>query len=278
MGSLRKFALAGAAVITTIPAALAADLPPAVYKAPVAAVEELAGGWYLRGDIGFTNQQARSTNYNFGTLAPPTSVRTVSKEFETGGIFGIGIGYQLNSWLRADVTGEYRPASTFHGYEIVSSGGNLIPEHNTLVKSEWVALANVYADLGTWWCITPFIGAGVGVANVRLSGFQDTVIGSLPGGLINGNNSADAGSQWNFAWALHAGLAYKVTPGFTVELAYRYLNLGDGATGTPITGFDGSYQGAKYEINNIYSHDVKLGVRWMLQPEPAYVAPLVRKG
>ena len=33
-------------------------------------------------------------------------------------------------------------------------------------KTEWVVLANAYVDLGTWWCITPFIGAGVGGARV----------------------------------------------------------------------------------------------------------------
>ena len=49
---------------------------------------------------------------------------------------------------------------------------------------------------------------------------------ALPG-LAFGDNA----SKWNFAWALHAGLAYKVTPNFTVELAYRYLDLGDGMTG-----------------------------------------------
>jgi opacity protein-like surface antigen len=49
-------------------------------------------------------------------------------------------------------------------------------------KSEWVVLAEVFADLGTWWGATPFVGAG-------------------------------------------AGFAYKVTPGLTLELAYRYLIL-----------------------------------------------------
>jgi hypothetical protein len=28
--------------------------------------------------------------------------------------------------------------------------------------SSAVFLANGYVDLGTWWCFTPFIGAGVG--------------------------------------------------------------------------------------------------------------------
>jgi opacity protein-like surface antigen len=250
MVSVKVVAFASvAALIST--AAGAADLA-------VAPIEEFAGGWYLRGDIGFSNQQVRRANYNFGSLPPPDSVQTVSQEFETAGIFGLGIGYQFNDWLRVDVTGEYRSASTFHAFEINNFGGTLVPEHVTLIKSEWVVLANIYADLGTWWYVTPFIGAGIGVANVRLSGFTDTV------NTVNANNFAADGSQWNFAWALHAGLAYKVTPNFTVELAYRYLNMGDGKTGSPITGYDGSYQGADYELKNIDSHDLKAGVRWML--------------
>ena len=51
--------------------------------------------------------------------------------------------------------------------------------------------------------------------------------------------SATTSSKWNFAWALHAGVAYKVTPNFTVELAYRYLDMGDGLTGDLRT-FDGT--------------------------------------
>lgn len=275
MASVKMLAVAGSAVILSLNAAGAADLGLPVAPLPVA-VE--FSGWYLRGDIGFTNQRVKSPKYDWGLLAPPTSVQVVSKEFETGGLFGLGIGYQFNSWLRADVTGEYRTASTFHGYEINAFGATLFPEHNTLIKTEWVALANVYADLGTWWCVTPFVGFGVGASNVRLSGFEDIVVASLnPVNLINANNSAPAGDKWNFAWAVHAGLAYKVTPNFTVELAYRYLNLGDGKTGT-ITGFDGTYQGGGYELNDIYSHDVKLGVRWLLNDPPPPAMPLITKG
>ena len=39
--------------------------------------------------------------------------------------------------------------------------------------SSAVFLANAYVDLGTWWCLTPFIGAGVGTARNMLSGVQD---------------------------------------------------------------------------------------------------------
>ena len=40
-------------------------------------------------------------------------------------------------------------------------------------KEDWLALINLYADLGTWWCITPFIGVGVGGARSTISSFVD---------------------------------------------------------------------------------------------------------
>ena len=96
----------------------------------------------------------------------------------------------------------------------------------------------------------------------------------LPG-LAFGDNVA----KWNFAWAAHAGLAYKVTPNFTVELAYRYLDMGDGLTGDLRT-FDGTNAIRNpTTFKNITSHDLKLGVRWDLTSPQVYAPPpLIRKG
>ncbi len=78
---------------------------------------------------------------------------------------------------------------------------------------------------------------------------------------------------------MHAGVAYKVTPGFTVELAYRYLDMGNGLTGDLRT-FDGTNAiNNPMTFKNITSHDLKLGVRWDLSsPAPIYQPPLIRKG
>jgi opacity protein-like surface antigen len=281
MGSLKKLALAGAAVIVSIPAVHAADMPLMPPPAPPA---ECCGGWYLRGDIGFSAERGGSFHED-GLVPAPISVQNAGSGFETGGIFRLGLGYQFNSWLRADITGEYRSPATWSSFDIATfsaNGGTLIPEHVTLHKSEVVALANVYADLGTWWCVTPFVGVGAGFAGVKFANFQETAIASLDpvngGNLLNANNFAADNTQWNFAWAVHAGLAYKVTPGFSVELAYRYLNMGNGQTGG-IVGFLNNPQNTVFHIDNISSQDFTLGVRWMLQPEapqPAY--PLIRKG
>ncbi len=274
-----KFLIAAGAASLFAQAAVAADMqlpPPPPMYAP-APME--FGGWYLRGDIGFSNQSVKNldiANYR----DPGITIPSQRLGFDTAGIYQLGIGYQFNNWFRGDVTGQYRGSANFHGLDLVSfNGAPLGADTYTGRKSEWLVLANIYADLGTWWCVTPYIGAGVGGASVRISNFVDqgvsfsTLFGTSPTTAY-----ANTGSKWNFAWALHAGLAYKVNPGLTIDLGYSYVNLGDGVTG-PLTDFLGNTRGNAFTFNNITSHDVKLGVRWSLDAGPAYLPPpLIRKG
>jgi opacity protein-like surface antigen len=256
-------------------AAFAADLPiapPPAYAPPV--VEDF-GGWYLRGDIGFSNQRvSRLENPNDGLNF--TSVQNLS--FNTAGIFGLGAGYRFNNWFRADLTGEWRGNSQFSGTDQITYAGGLGTDSYRATKSEWVVLGNAYVDLGTWWCITPFIGAGIGGARVSIANFTDAGIANQGGGALPSLALADSVAKWNFAWALHAGVAYNVSPNFTVELAYRYLDMGNGLTGD-LRAFDGSANYGPMTFKSITSHDLKLGVRWNLDnPQPVYQPPLVRKG
>jgi opacity protein-like surface antigen len=85
-------------------------------------------------------------------------------------------------------------------------------------------------------------------------------------------------SKWNFAWALHAGLAYKISPNFTVELAYRYLDMGDGLTGD-LRSFDGTNTIVNpTTFKGLTSHDLKMGVRWNLNSLPVDAPALAGKG
>ena len=276
MRSVKSLIAAGAASLLSS-AAFAADMPmiappPPMYAPPP--VEDF-GGWYLRGDIGFSNQHVSRLN-NVLDVGNTTSVQNLG--FNTAGIFGLGVGYRVNNWFRADVTGEYRGNSQFFGTDAITYPGGFGTDTYHATKSEWVVLANAYVDLGTWWCMTPFIGAGVGTARVGISNFTDQGIANNGAGALPGLAFGDNTSKWNFAWALHAGVAYKVTPNFTVELAYRYLDMGDGLTGDLRT-FDGTNN-----INNpttfkgITSHDLKIGVRWNLDTPQTYAPPLIRKG
>jgi opacity protein-like surface antigen len=270
MRSVKLLAFAAAAAMVTTTAAIAADFPaaPRVVRAPA------SDGWYLRGDIGMTNQQVKTLdNVLFATTA---NLVIHDKNFEAGMLFGLGAGYRWNNWLRFDVTGEYRGETGFHGFDTWTDTTPAARFNNyTAKKSEWLVLANAYIDLGTWWHVTPFVGAGVGWSQVTIHSFRDA--GIDPAGPSPTLAYANAASKSNFAWALHAGLAYEVTRSFTVELAYRYVNLGNGITGD-IIAFDGTNTvNNPMHFKTITSHDVKFGIRWMLEADPVY-APLMSRG
>jgi opacity protein-like surface antigen len=273
-----KFIIAAGAATLLSQAAFAADMaiaPPPQMYAPPPVIEDF-GGWYLRGDIGFSNQRVDRLN-NALDAGNTSSVQNLN--FNTAGIYGLGVGYRVNNWFRADVTGEYRGNSQFYGSDRITQVGGVGMDTYHATKNEWVVLANAYVDLGTWWCVTPFIGAGVGGARVAINGFTDAGLSNQGGGALPSLAYGDNMSKWNLAWALHAGVAYKVTPNVTVEFAYRYLDMGDGMAGDLKT-FDGTNNiNNPMTFKNITSHDLKLGVRWNFdQPQPVYQQPLVRKG
>jgi opacity protein-like surface antigen len=282
MRSVKSVLAAGAASLLSS-MAFAADLaiaPPPMYSPPPPAD---FGGWYLRGDIGMTNQSLKSLLPATGPF--PAGFQTTGMGFDSSTSYDLGVGYRFNNWFRVDVTGEYRGKANFHGSQFSTLNSSFVgfaeTDNYSGSKSEWVAMANAYVDLGTWWCVTPFIGGGVGMSRNTISGFRDDGVNLFTGlGTSPSSTFAADGSKWNFAWALYAGLAYTVTPGLTIELAYRYINLGDGITG-PTNSFDGVtvVNQTGFLMKDITSQDVKLGVRWNLDSPPVYEPPpLVRKG
>jgi opacity protein-like surface antigen len=266
MGKIQTILLGCVLAVAPVAMAGAADLGP--YKPPVVEVPAPApipvyGGKYLKGYVGMTNQHIDTftndeiRNGNFVI---------VHHGFDSAPLWGIGLGYDTGHYFRFDVTGEYRGRSYFRGLDIETT--QPYTNEHTGYKSEWLLLANAYIDLGTWKSITPYVGAGIGTVNVKLHDFWDVNL------VNNGLWFANDHSQWNFAWALHAGLAYDVTDNFTVDLAYRYVNLGDGKTGTYGTYDDGTAVGSATVLKDLYSHDLMLGVRWKLghaAPTPDYV-------
>ena len=282
-----KTVLAATAASMLSTAALAADLPIAVPPPPVPVQPCCAsndfGGWYLRGDVGFSNSTIKSLRNNDSSLYTPLTSFNETTQLDSAGIYDIGFGYQFNNWFRMDVTGQYRGSANFKGTDTFTGsayGATYYGVDNyNASTSQWLVLANAYVDLGTWWCITPFVGAGVGTARVSMASFTDTGINTIPGSAYSVTSAANA-SRWNFAWALHAGLAYHVNPNVTLEVAYSYVNMGNGVTGATAA-YDGSFvNGQPFTLHTITSNDVKVGLRWAINPTPAYVPPppLITKG
>jgi opacity protein-like surface antigen len=298
MGSLKALFLVSGAVIGMTTLARAADLlppPPPMEPAPLE-----YSGWYLRGDVG-VGVQTGNINLN---LSPNPLIGLPADAFNSfynpsisaAALFDVGVGYQINNWLRFDVTAEYRGGSHFQALEQVG-----IPSQSTQFAdfyradvSSFIGLFNGYVDIGTWYGVTPFVGAGVGFANNHLSGLTDTgfaYVGPAANGSPTGGYSSD-GSKTSFAWALMTGVDFNVTQNLKLELGYRFLDYGALKSGVSHC-FNGTGAGGGFSVANcggsgnflstnreLYSQDFRLGLRWAFADVPTYEPepqPLVRK-
>lgn len=279
---VRARVLAVAALAALLSGAAGAADYPRPYAPPfveLPPIEDVASGWYLRGDIGMTNQRVGRLHQELFPITPNHQV--LDANFESGMLFGVGVGYQWNNWLRTDITGEYRGETGFHGLDTWYDPWNDMARFNNYSgkKSEWLFLANIYADLGTWHNFTPFVGAGIGMSRNTFHSFRDTGIDPWGSPTLS---YAEPASKWNFAWALHAGVSYRVTPNVSIEFAYRYVDLGKAHTGN-IVSYDGFQTLDPMHFKNITSHDLKFGVRWLLNgtpktPRAIELPPLMHRG
>ena len=80
---------------------------------------------------------------------------------------------------------------------------------------------------------------------------------SSPTGLLRCLRAED-NTEWNLAWALHAGVSYEISSDVTLDLGYRFTYLGDGETGRYSTFGTTTTQGPT-TLKDIVSHDVMVG-------------------
>ncbi|WP_053239852.1 outer membrane protein [Pleomorphomonas koreensis] len=242
----------------------AADMPveyPPIIEAPEPMPLPAIGGWYLRGDIGYKYYQAPkgsvgNVNFGGGQYATGGHDQMIKEKMLGAADFGVGAGYKFNDYLRTDLTLDYETPAKFRGslWCQTSCGSGNYYDTERVKISAWSALANVYADLGNFHGIVPYVGAGAGASYLRTSSVETSNKDA------SGPNPKGDG-KWNFAWALMAGVEYPINDQLSLDLGYRYLNLGDARTGYVD---DGAGNSTHMNYKDITAHEVRVGLRYYL--------------
>jgi opacity protein-like surface antigen len=246
--SFIKIAVLAGLVGTTASAALAADLPHRALP-PVPALDTTET-WYLRGDVGYTPYKRPEADFTAAALAGNMARESIGDS----ALIGVGMGYRFSPLFRADVTVDHRFNTRFKGLP----SGDGIATGSVFDKGRFQSstlMLNAYVDLGTYNGFTPYVGAGVGIARNVLANYTRTTTDEL--GVIT-QERLSGGDDYDFAWALIAGVGYRLSDSFTLDFGYRYASLGDVKT----RGYAG---GAGADVESIGSHEVRLGVRYAFQ-------------
>ncbi|EAU42853.1 probable heat resistant agglutinin 1 protein [Fulvimarina pelagi HTCC2506] len=299
--------MAAGVSVLALSTANAADLPP-IYATPIyeAAPElqpvEIGNGWYLRGDVGYAfssdvDASHREYRPDFNEYQYRAGVGYSRHQYEDFGggdssfdldgtaEFSVGIGYRLTDFLRTDVTFGYAKTDFDGGSRRLDScyemGRNTFDPPFDSDELDCRAslsgsvqtydlMANAYADLGTYVGFTPYVGAGVGAAQVNYEDVDGGASCSYDGSdcdpsFADFTGSYKGESSWRFAYALMGGVSYDLSQSLKLDLGYRYLNIDGG----DMYSFDNDVVDAQKfgfsaEDDGFERHTIRAGVRYSL--------------
>jgi opacity protein-like surface antigen len=161
-----------------------------------------------------TRQSCRHTPYARADVGYSSMPERLNKEFyssRTSGAFvgAMGLGYAINSKFRTDVSlsyrGEYRYSSTEQAGRRISQK---VSSASLMLSGYWSPMANVFQY------VSPYLMGGAGLAVNKAGTYgnsQDYVLGTKTG---------------QFAWQIGAGLLHKANDRVSVDLMYKYVDLG----------------------------------------------------
>lgn len=272
---MKKCLAASMALLLTVGAANAADLyqpqPAPIQDAPEVTVQE-ASGWYLRGDIGYSFNHLRGAEYFQGSNSNLVDFDHAS--IKDSLILGGGVGYQINNYLRTDVTFDYLDRAKFNGGTTGYCSGVLCHSSDKSDMRAYSIMANAYVDLGTYGYVTPYVGAGIGGSYVKWSKLRNTICDDSS---VDGcyETDHDGGGKWRLTYALMAGATIDVTCNLKADIGYRYRHIAGGDM------FGYNANGGPGRDKGFDSHEARIGARYVFGGCDAPVAyepePLVYK-
>ncbi|OQP86343.1 hypothetical protein BTR14_11735 [Rhizobium rhizosphaerae] len=247
---------------------LAADLYP-VQEAPPVAVAPIAGGWYLRGDIGYAFTDLRGAHYYQG---PGRYVRDFDKaDLDDTWTGGIGVGYRATEHLRADFTIDHLGKSDFSGSTSGSCGvATYCTSRDISSMTAWSLMANAYVDIATWGRFTPYVGAGIGGTRVKWDKLKNTSCETGNSGNCDGTVEHGGKESWRFTYALMAGTAIDITCNLQADVGYRFRHVMGGDM------FGEKWHGGPGSDKGIYVHEARAGLRYNFGDceQAVYVPPV----
>lgn len=186
---------------------------------------EFGTGWYLRGDIGA----------GISEISLEASFYSGDRELNTPVSVSVGAGRNFAEGVRLE--GEF---NAYDNTDFVAS----------------TLMANVYADLGNFLGLRPYVGAGIGGAYVHWD--DQTFTDNCNGGGTNAC-SITSGEEVTYAAAAMAGVSYKLSRELNLDIGYRFTYFGEAGDAAATDSFGTS---VNLTVGNRTNHEIRMGLRY----------------
>jgi opacity protein-like surface antigen len=204
-------------------------------------------GWSKANDADFKDKKPATD----GVICVDPACSTPTKVNDAGDsyVLGGGFGYRFFN-LRGEVALSYRG-----GYGLAGAGSTGAEIKSDITST--AVMANGYYDFQARG-VRPYVGLGVGWTQNKM----DPVVQTFSGATI----TSPGGKKSNAASALMAGVGIPLSSGRTLDVGYRYVDLGkfESGSGTwtatgPSGTFTQPYSGAEGKLT---AHELAVGIRF----------------
>lgn len=259
---MMKSLIGAAALLLAATSAFAADLyQPEAPQAPPEVSVASSNGWYLRGDVGYAFEKLRGANYFQGSNSSMADFS--SAKIKNNATIGGGIGYQINDYLRTDVTADYLFKSDFRGSTkgdcgSCGPGGTAVAatSHDIASMTAVSLLANAYVDFYKAGAFTFYGGAGLGGTYIKWGNLKNTSCSDADSSSCDGTVTHGGRGSWRFTYALMAGTSIDLTCNLKADVGYRFRHI----EGGDMFGYnEGGGPGYDKGIN---LHEARVGARY----------------
>ena len=222
------------------------------YAAPVAA----AGNCYVRGDAGFSLSGDPDvtwpvTNNNGNLITDEVTTINMQNTWLIEGGVGCGSG---SRGFRGEVMAGIHGDRNFDGepgpWNPTGPGPANDPMHTSITS--YTLMLNGYKDLGNFGGLTPYLGAGVGIAYNIVDDVSFTDNPALVNQIHGERDIA-------FAWSLMAGVGYQLSHNTVLDLGYRYIDMGKATSERSDTA---GFINPRVNIDDLDAHEFKVGLRY----------------
>jgi opacity protein-like surface antigen len=216
------------------------------------------GRFYLRGDLGLVlGTPSVETDTDPGSPIDSLGPTTINGTFGTGMMLDAGVGFRACPFLRLEGTIGYIPSLAFKG-----NFGSTPAGYTQGTVSALVGLATANVDITAFTGrlpggVQPFVLGGLGFATVTNSQEDDYAANGAFNGSISGT------TQTNLAWTVGGGVGVPVDDRLTLDITYRWLDLGERKVG-PTLSFNGATTPTTYDRADLRVHTIMLGLRYQL--------------
>jgi opacity protein-like surface antigen len=192
--------------------------------------EQSARGFYVQGDAGYVISRETDlkridgANNSIGTAAFP-----MHGDIGEGAAVVLSFGYDLGNAYRLDVSVQRLiglETDMRHQQSAASSSQSVTRGDVTvwtfMVGGALHPLSRLAPDLLPRW-FSPYLRAGIGLAHIETDRLR-----TQPGGAFAGAGpfSTPGATATKFAWTLGAGVDLRLADRVTLDVGYRYMDLG----------------------------------------------------